>query len=104
MTTTLYNALSLYAYVSITKEVILYVVIGEQPDDDIFTVCCRWIPDMNDLSIIRLLKANIIDSIIVGYISRCQTHMTMLLGDNVRTIEEWESKETTAMINKFIKE
>lgn len=102
--TTLYNALSLYAHTSVNKEITLYAVIGEQPDDNAFTVCCRWIPYDNNLSIIRLSKANVTDSILMGYISRCDVHMTILLSDTVRKIEAWESEETTAMINGFINE
>jgi hypothetical protein len=104
MTTTLYNALSLYAYTSSSKEITLYAMIGEQPDDTENAVCCRWIPADNNLLIIRLSKATVADSIIIGYISRCDVHMKLLLSDTVRKIEAWESEETTAMINDFLYE
>lgn len=83
----------------------LYTVICEyydSKDNCDYTVCCKWVPDTNDLSIIRLNETSILASIHIGHISRSRSHFEILLNTTVRQIPSWETDEITKLIDEYI--
>ena len=93
----------LYAYnCPIDKTITLYMIIVEHYDALKNTVCCKWIPSDNFLSIISLSDDVVKKSIHIGHVRKCNTHMVLLLSEGMREIEDWETPEITDAINEYI--